>query len=47
MRFGLDKDLATALEVVAANMPVVRSSEDHAEAVRAFKEKRTPQFKGR
>jgi 2-(1,2-epoxy-1,2-dihydrophenyl)acetyl-CoA isomerase len=47
MRFGLDKDLATAQELVAANLPIVRSSEDHLEAVNAFKEKRTPQFKGR
>jgi 2-(1,2-epoxy-1,2-dihydrophenyl)acetyl-CoA isomerase len=47
MRFGLDKDLATAHEIVAANLPIVRSSEDHKEAVNAFKEKRTPQFKGR
>jgi enoyl-CoA hydratase/carnithine racemase len=47
MRFGLDKDLATAHELVAANLPIVRTSEDHLEAVAAFKEKRTPQFKGK
>jgi len=47
MRLGLDKDLATAQELVAANLPIVRSSEDHNEAVNAFKEKRPPQFKGR
>jgi 2-(1,2-epoxy-1,2-dihydrophenyl)acetyl-CoA isomerase len=47
MRFGLDKDLATAQEIVAANLPLVRTSEDHIEAVNAFKEKRTPQFKGK
>lgn len=47
MRFGLDKDLATAHELVAANMPILRTSEDHKEAVAAFKEKRKPVFKGR
>lgn len=47
MRFGLDKDLATAQEIVAANLPVVRTSEDHQEAIKAFKEKRDPVFKGR
>jgi 2-(1,2-epoxy-1,2-dihydrophenyl)acetyl-CoA isomerase len=47
MRFGLDKDFATAQEFVASNLPIVRTSEDHQEALSAFKEKRTPQFKGR
>jgi enoyl-CoA hydratase/carnithine racemase len=47
MRLGLDKDLGTALDIVASSMPIVRTSEDHQEAVAAFKEKRTPRFKGR
>lgn len=47
MRFGLDKDLATAQELVAANLPIVRTSQDHQEAVAAFKEKRAPKFEGR
>jgi enoyl-CoA hydratase/carnithine racemase len=47
MRLGLDRDFAAALDIVAASMPIVRSSEDHKEAVAAFKEKRTPNFKGR
>lgn len=46
MRAGLDKDLNSALDLVAANMPIVRASEDHQEALAAFKEKRAPQFKG-
>lgn len=44
---GLETDMSTALDMVAANMPVVSMSEDHQEAVRAFKEKREANFKGR
>lgn len=44
---GLDTDLRTALNLVASNMPIVRSSEDHLEATAAFMEKREPRFKGR
>ena len=47
VRLGLGKDLATGLELAAANMPVVRSSEDHLEALSAFKERRQPVFKGK
>lgn len=47
MRAGIDKDLNTGLELVASNMTVVRSSEDHKEALAAFREKRKPVFKGR
>jgi enoyl-CoA hydratase/carnithine racemase len=47
MRSGQDKDFATALDLVASEMPMVRSSEDHREALAAFKEKRTPRFIGR
>jgi len=46
MRLGFETDLSTALEIVATNMPIVRTSEDHKEALSAFKEKRPPQFKG-
>lgn len=46
MRLGLDKDLAAALDLAASSMPMVRMSEDHQEALAAFKEKRTPLFKG-
>ncbi len=44
---GLDTDLRTALNLAASSMPIVRSSEDHREAVAAFKEKRKPKFTGR
>lgn len=47
MRMGLNQDLGTALDTVATHMTIVRSSEDHKEALAAFKEKRTPLFKGR
>jgi 2-(1,2-epoxy-1,2-dihydrophenyl)acetyl-CoA isomerase len=46
VRLGLDKDLGTALDIVASSMPIVRTSEDHQEALAAFKEKRAPRFKG-
>lgn len=44
---GLTSDLRGALDLVASNMPVVRMSEDHKEAVTAFREKREPVFTGR
>ena len=47
VRMGADKDLATGLELAAANMPIVRSSEDHLEAIAAHREKRKPNFKCR
>ncbi|HSV83094.1 MAG TPA: enoyl-CoA hydratase-related protein [Ramlibacter sp.] len=47
MRRGLDQDLDSALDLVASTMPIVRTSEDHQEALAAFKEKRTPNFKGK
>ena len=44
---GLTSDLRNALDAVASNMPVVRMSEDHKEAIAAFREKRAPVFTGR
>ncbi|MDF3839903.1 enoyl-CoA hydratase-related protein [Cupriavidus basilensis] len=47
MRLSLGQALDTALDIVASNLPIVRTSEDHQEALIAFKEKRPPQFRGR
>ena len=44
---GLETDLWTHMDQISSHMTVVRSSEDHREAVAAFKEKRQPNFKGR
>ncbi|HSW16842.1 MAG TPA: enoyl-CoA hydratase-related protein [Ramlibacter sp.] len=46
VRMGGDQDLPTALDAVATHMTIVRTSEDHKEALAAFKEKRTPKFTG-
>ena len=46
VRMGSDKDLSTGLELAAANMPIVRSSADHQEAIAAHKEKRKPSIHG-
>lgn len=47
LRQGLETNLRGALELAAANLPIVRMSEDHKEAVAAFREKRKPVFHGR
>jgi enoyl-CoA hydratase/carnithine racemase len=47
VRLGAEKDLPTALELAAAGLAVVRKTEDHQEAVAAFKEKRAPVFHGK
>jgi enoyl-CoA hydratase/carnithine racemase len=47
MNRGADLDLRSALEVERLNFSVVFGTEDQREGVRAFLEKRPPEFKGR
>jgi 2-(1,2-epoxy-1,2-dihydrophenyl)acetyl-CoA isomerase len=44
---GLDSDLESALALAALCEPITLSSDDHQEALAAFREKRKPSFEGR
>lgn len=44
---GLDTDLETAMAFAAACVSIALSSEDHKEGIKAFADKRIPEFKGR
>jgi len=44
---GLEVDLDTALQMAAACETITLTSEDHKEGVKALREKRRPQFKGK
>jgi enoyl-CoA hydratase/carnithine racemase len=47
MREGLSADLETVMEKSVSFQVLAHASEDHAEALAAFFEKREPEFKGR
>ena len=44
---ALYTDLEESLQVATAAQAIARETEDHKEGVRAFLEKRKPEFKGR
>ncbi|WP_236638313.1 enoyl-CoA hydratase/isomerase family protein [Mangrovicoccus ximenensis] len=47
VRSARDTDLLNHLDALSSHIALVRTSEDHKEAVAAFKDKRKPVFKGR
>jgi enoyl-CoA hydratase/carnithine racemase len=47
MRDGMDSSFDTIMEMSAGMQVIVQNTEDHMEAVNAFFEKRTPEFKGK
>jgi enoyl-CoA hydratase/carnithine racemase len=44
---SLSSDLETSLDLASSQMAIVQSTDDHAEAMRAFTERRAPVFRGR
>ena len=44
---NLNMDLLSSLDLISSHMAFARTSEDHAEAIKASEEKRKPVFKGK
>ena len=44
---GLSADLNTSLDLISSHMVITRTSRDHAEGIRAYQEKRKPNFEGK
>ncbi len=43
---GLDADMTTALDLVSSHIAIARAGPDHAEAIKAFREKRAGNYQG-
>ena len=43
---GLESDLAASLDLVSSHIAITRAGPDHAEAIKAFKEKRAGHYVG-
>ncbi len=43
---GLDTDMTTALDLVSSHIAIARAGPDHAEAIKAFREKRAGNYQG-
>ncbi|MEM7252820.1 MAG: enoyl-CoA hydratase/isomerase family protein [Pseudomonadota bacterium] len=43
---GLNTDMHTAFDLISSHIAIARAGEDHVEAINAFKEKRSGNFKG-
>ena len=47
MRDGMNSSFDTIMEMSASMQVIVQNTDDHLEAVNAFFDKRTPEFKGK
>lgn len=47
VKYSRNMSLEQSLDLISSHYAVIKETEDHIEAVKAFKDKRTPKFKGR